>query len=113
MYLALPDIEATLSVIARRSTVGSRLIIVYHAPALMLKLVGWIVRRVGEPLRSAFTAAEMGALLARFGFSVLLDEDVPTTAARLSPTLLGRSRVLKHMRTVVAERKAGAVGAHA
>jgi methyltransferase (TIGR00027 family) len=104
MYLALPDIEATLAVIAHRSTVGSRLIIVYHAPALMLKIVGWMVRRVGEPLRSAFKPLEMRALLSKHGFSVLLDEDIRTTAAKLSPTLLRSTRLLRHMRTVVAKR---------
>jgi methyltransferase (TIGR00027 family) len=94
MYLTLADIEATLSVIARRSTAGSRLIIVYHSPALMLKIVGWLVRRVGEPLRSAFTADEMRDLLTRHGFSALLDEDIPTTPAKISPTLLGSTRLL-------------------
>jgi methyltransferase (TIGR00027 family) len=36
MYLSLADIEASLQVIARRSTPGSRLVIVYHQPAAML-----------------------------------------------------------------------------
>src|SRR5499427_3378297 len=78
MYLAPADIEATLAVIRRRSAAGSRLIIAYHSPALMLRLIGPIVRRMGEPLRSAFTANEMREMLARYGFGVVWDADMPT-----------------------------------
>lgn len=106
MYLTLADIEATLQVIARRSAPGSRLVIVYHQPAAILKLVGWILRRMGEPLRSAFTAPEMRALLGRHGFDVVSDENVAQTAARLSPDLARKMRLVRHMRTVVAGRRA-------
>jgi methyltransferase (TIGR00027 family) len=104
MYLSLPDIEKTLGVIARRSAPRSRLIVVYHSPALTLKLVSWIVRRLGEPLRSVLRAEEMRALLARFGFQVARDEDLRTTAASLSPTVLRGTRFVGHMRTVVADK---------
>ena len=107
MYLSVPDIEATLAVIARRSPAGSRLIVVYHSPALMLRLVGLIVRRLGEPLRSAFTAEQMRALLAKHGFDVVRDEDLATTAAALSPSLASAARMVRHMRTVTADRRAG------
>lgn len=104
MYLRRPDIEATMRVIARRSPPGSRLIIVYVAPGLISSLIGWIVRRVGEPLRSAFEPPQMRALLARHGFTVTHDEDLPTTAAALSPTVARDARLLRHLRTVVADR---------
>jgi methyltransferase (TIGR00027 family) len=104
MYLERRDIEATLTVIARRSLPGSRLIIVYVSPGLMASLIGWIVRRVGEPLRSAFTPKQMRALLAAHHFSVMRDEDLPTTAATLSKAVAQDSRLLKHLRTVVADR---------
>ena len=70
MYLALAEVEATLGVIARRSAAGSRLIVAYHSPALILRLVAFLVARVGEPLRSAFTAHAMRTLLATHGFGV-------------------------------------------
>jgi methyltransferase (TIGR00027 family) len=108
MYLTLADIEASMRVIARRSAPGSTLVIVYHQPAAMLKLVGWLVRRLGEPLRSSFTPPQMRALLARHGFDVATDENVAETAARLSPDLARKMRLVRHMRTVVATRTATA-----
>jgi hypothetical protein len=39
-----------------------------YSPALMLRVVGPFVRRVGEPLRSVFTADGMRALLVKHGF---------------------------------------------
>ena len=85
MYLTRPEIEATLAVVQRRSAVGSRLIVAYHAPAALLWILGPLLRLVGEPLRSVFTEGGMRDLLGRFGFSVTRDEDVPTIAARISP----------------------------
>jgi methyltransferase (TIGR00027 family) len=104
MYLRRRDIEATMRVIARRSPPGSRLIIVYVAPGLMASLIGWIVGRLGETFRSAFRPAQMRALLAAHGFSVTNDEDIPSTAAALSPVVAHDARLLKHLRTVVADR---------
>jgi methyltransferase (TIGR00027 family) len=105
MYLSLADIERTLGIIARRSAPRSRLIVVYHSPAWTLKLVAWIVRRMGEPLRSALRPGEMKAMLARHGFHVVRDEDLRTTAAALSPTVLRGTRFVRHMRTVVADKR--------
>ncbi len=65
MYLTRSAIDATLAVIARRSVPGSRLIVLYHSPALLVHLVGAIVRWLGEPLRSAFRPELMRALRAR------------------------------------------------
>jgi methyltransferase (TIGR00027 family) len=104
MYLSLADIDRTLAVLSRRSAPGSRLIVVYHSPAWTLKLVSWIVRRLGEPLRSVLRADEMKALLARHGFNVVRDEDLRTTAASLSPSVRRGTRFVRHMRTVVADR---------
>jgi methyltransferase (TIGR00027 family) len=104
MYLERADIERTLEAIARRSAPGSRLVVVYHSPALVLKLVAWIVRRLGEPLRSVFRPREMQELLAKHGFLVCRDEDLRTTAAALSPTVLRGTRFVRHMRTVTADR---------
>jgi methyltransferase (TIGR00027 family) len=106
MYLRRSDIEATMQVIARRSAPGSRLIIVYVAPALISTLIGFIVGRLGEPLRSSFKAPEMRALLAKFGFTATHDEDLPTTAAALSPVVAHDARMLRHLRTVIADRQA-------
>jgi methyltransferase (TIGR00027 family) len=102
MYLRRAEVEATLAVIARRSAPGSRLVIAYHSPALMLLLAGLIVRRLGEPLRSVFTANQMRALLDRYGFRVVRDEGLPAIAAALSPELGRATRVMKHFRIVTA-----------
>src|SRR5215470_12522585 len=98
MYLTPADIETTLAVIEHRSAAGSRLIVEYHSPALMLRLIGPIVRRLGEPLRSAFTADTMRALLARYGFGVVRDDDLPTIGGALSAEIAQATRMMKHMR---------------
>ena len=103
MYLTQAAIEATLDVVQKRSASDSRLIVVYHSPAPILKLVGLLLRVVGEPLRSAYSAEQMRELLARFGFDVLADADVPTIGGTLSADL-AQTRYLKHMRIVTAAR---------
>jgi len=104
MYLMPADIEATLAVIKRRSTSGSRLIVMYHSPALMLRLIGPIVRRMGEPLRSSFTADTMRALVARYGFGVVWDADMPTIGGEMSAEIAQATRRMKHLRIVTADR---------
>jgi methyltransferase (TIGR00027 family) len=105
MYLTPAAVEATLAVVQKRSAPASRLIVAYHAPALMLKLIGLLVRRLGEPFRSAFTADAMRALLARHGFQVLRDEGLPKIGAALGSDEVARAtRVMKHARIVTAER---------
>ncbi|HEX5059131.1 MAG TPA: class I SAM-dependent methyltransferase, partial [Kofleriaceae bacterium] len=104
MYLEQAAIEATLAVIQRRSASGSRIVVAYHAPAWKLHLIGLVLKRVGEPLRSAFTPDAMRALLAKYEFRVVSDEDVPTIGSKLSPTLGRESRFLSHMRIVTADR---------
>ena len=81
MYLAQPAIDATLAVIDQRSAPASRLVVAYHAPALILRVVGAAVRRIGEPLRSRFTAGQMRALLARYRFDVVRDASLASLGA--------------------------------
>jgi hypothetical protein len=103
MYLSQPDIEATLAVIQQRSAPSSRVIVLYHSPALILRLVGLIVRWLGEPLRSSFTADQMRALLARSGLAVTRDDDVAAFGASLSAEIGRGTKVAKHMRIVTAD----------
>jgi methyltransferase (TIGR00027 family) len=105
MYLTPAQVEATLALLARRSSPGSRLVIVYHAPGRWtLRVVGLVVRSLGEPLRSSFSEEAMRALLARHGFRAVRDEDLPTAAERLAPAVARASQRVKHMRMVIADR---------
>jgi methyltransferase (TIGR00027 family) len=104
MYLAARDIEATLAVIARRSAATSRLIIVYHSPALLLRVIGLGLKRLGEPLRSAHTAEEMRALLVKYGFRVARDEALPAIGAVLGDSIARSTKRMKHMRVVTADQ---------
>jgi methyltransferase (TIGR00027 family) len=106
MYLTVADIEATLEILARRSAPGSRLIVNYQRPAVVLHLIGLWLRRLGEPLRSAFTPARMSRLLAAHGFEVASDHDLPELAAAISADLARSIRGLNHQRVAVADRGA-------
>lgn len=103
MYLTRAEIEATLAVVARRSAAGSRLIIAYAAPGLILPLVRLLVRRIGEPFRSVLRAGAMKSLLAAYDFAIVSDQNVPTIARRLSDGAWRATRAMKHIRIVVAE----------
>jgi methyltransferase (TIGR00027 family) len=104
MYLSRADVESTLRIIARRSVAGSRLAITYHAPTPVRWVVGVVVSRLGEPLRSVFRAEEMRTLLARYGFTVVRDDDIRGIGAGLSAEMGSRTRRMKHFRIVTAER---------
>ena len=104
MYLTPADVEATLSVIERRSAPGSRVVILYHSPALKLLLVGLVVRRMGEPLRSSFKPAAMRALLAKHGFDVARDRDLRAIGAEMSEEIARAAKPGAHMRVVTADR---------
>jgi methyltransferase (TIGR00027 family) len=104
MYLTREEIEATMRVVAARSAPSSALVIVYASRSPLYWLVGFLVRRLGEPFRSAFTAAQMASLLQPFGFDVVLDEDVPTAAKRSTPTVQSAVRPMRHLRMVHAVR---------
>jgi methyltransferase (TIGR00027 family) len=104
MYLNRRDIEATLQVVQARSSLGSRLIIAYHQPALMLFVIALIVRFMGEPIRTVLTPKQMLDLLDRHAFKVRTDEDIATLGARLSNDVASATRLMKHLRIVVADR---------
>ncbi|HEX3595349.1 MAG TPA: class I SAM-dependent methyltransferase [Polyangiaceae bacterium] len=103
MYLTPAEVEATLAVIQRWSAPQSRLAVVYHSPAVVLRLVGGVLRALGERLRSTFTASDMRALLGRYGFEVVSDADMHAVSASLSPELERATRMVTHQRVVVAD----------
>ncbi|MBO0723163.1 MAG: class I SAM-dependent methyltransferase, partial [Blastocatellia bacterium] len=105
MYLTQDAIEATLAVIERRSAVRSRLIVLYHTPAIMRRFVGLIVRRLGEPFRSHSTAEEMRVLLAKYGFNVTGDKDMHEIGLTMSAEIAHAMRAVKHMRIAIADRE--------
>jgi methyltransferase (TIGR00027 family) len=105
MYLTPAEVEASLATIAARSAPGSRLVVMYLAPWWIARIVGLIVRRLGEPFRSRFTAGEFAALLGRHGFAVASDDDVPALAAGISPALARATRAMRHLRIAVATRR--------
>jgi methyltransferase (TIGR00027 family) len=104
IYLTRAEVDATLTVIARRSAAESQLIAYYHRPALLSLLVGVMVRRLGEPLRSSYRVAAMRALLAKHGFRVTSDEGLPALGARVSAEVGAGAKVLGHARIAVAAR---------
>jgi methyltransferase (TIGR00027 family) len=105
MYLTLREIEATLAVVERRLAAGSRLVIAYHNPALRLRVLGPLLGRLGEPLKSAFTADAMGALLAKYGFAVVSDESLPAVAGRLPDDIARATKTVNHLRIVTADKR--------
>src|SRR5262249_32163229 len=76
----------------------------YHAPSPILLVAGFVVRRIGEPLRSSQTPAEMKTLLARHGFDVVRDAHIAAIAEGISPELARDVRSMTHMRIVIADR---------
>jgi len=103
MYLTIAQIEASLATIRQRSAKTSRLIICYLQPAFFLPIVSLIVRKVGEPLKSTFSAAAMRRLLAKHDFQVVQDEDLATVGSRISPEVVKAARLANHQRVVTAE----------
>ena len=87
-----------------RSSLGSRLIIAYHQPALMLFVIALIVRFMGEPIRTVLSPRQMLGLLDRYAFKVCTDEDISTLGALLSSDVARATRPMKHLRIVVADR---------
>jgi methyltransferase (TIGR00027 family) len=105
MYLTPAQIESTLAVLERRSAIGSRLCVLYHRPALLLQVINAVVARLGEPLRSHQTAAQMRTLLARFGFSVVSDRDMSEIGASFGRGLGEALRSTRHLRLAIADRR--------
>lgn len=106
MYLTQADIEATLSVLQRRSASGSRLILAYHVPALRLKVIGYLLRRIGEPLRSSFRPGQLRSLLRSYGFDVSVDEDLAEAGRALSPKVGRIAERVRHLHVAIATRAA-------
>lgn len=106
MYLTREEIDATMAVVQRRSPPESRLVIAYVSSGPLLATVSQVVRQVGEPVRSVFTADEMATLLAQFGFAVVDDRTVPEIAATLAPPLAAGTQMVRHARMVTAVRRA-------
>jgi methyltransferase (TIGR00027 family) len=104
MYLTPAEVEATLAVVSKRSAPKSRLVVVYHSPALILWLVGALVRRLGEPLRSTFTPKALRALFEKHGFSVTRDADLPTLSDGHSADVRRHVKPMGHTRIATAER---------
>jgi methyltransferase (TIGR00027 family) len=104
MYLTRSAIEATLAVVARRSAEHSRLVVLYHSPSPVLRVVGPIVRFLGEPLRSAFSPEKLAALLANHGFGVVRDRSVAEIGRAISAELGAATKVAGHLRIAVATR---------
>jgi methyltransferase (TIGR00027 family) len=108
MYLTPKEVEATLAGLARRSAPGSSLVVAYHRNKLLTLVIAPLFKRLSEPLRSSFSPRQMGELLARHGFQVSRDLDVPAIAQLLSPELGRETRPLKHLRIATAERSLSA-----
>jgi methyltransferase (TIGR00027 family) len=110
MYLTPAEVDATLAVVAARSAPTSTLAVVYHSPAPILLVVRFFLRRLGEPLRSAFTAERMRAVLARQGFRVVRDDDILGISRSIGIDVHEPSRYGKHVRMAFAVRDGPAAG---
>ncbi|HUB08174.1 MAG TPA: class I SAM-dependent methyltransferase [Myxococcales bacterium] len=76
MYLSQAEVEATLGVVQARSAPGSRLVVLYLTPSLLIRAIGLVGSLAGEAIRSVFSESQMRALLAHFGFQVTQDRDL-------------------------------------
>lgn len=79
LYLTHAAIEATLRAVSDHSAAGSRLAITYTRPAREIgRAIDRVARAlgdlVGEPLHGRYARADMQALLASYGFTVIADE---------------------------------------
>jgi O-methyltransferase involved in polyketide biosynthesis len=104
MYLTPADVEATLAVIEKRSAAGSRLIVVYHRPSAVLKVIGLFVRRLGEPFRSSFKPEAMRALLAKYRFDVVADAAICDLGGAMSAEIRNATKPVKQLRIATADR---------
>jgi hypothetical protein len=59
---------------------------------------------VHGPIRTALTSTQMRMLLERHGFEVRLDEELPTIAAKISSEVAKATKMMKHLRVVIADR---------
>lgn len=114
MYLTPAAVRATVDQIAALSAPGSRLVLNYSVPSWFAKAARATFGRLSrlargedpmadEPNRSAWTPQRIRALLAAVGFTVVADENLATSAARLG--LMGRNTGrLRTFRILLARR---------
>lgn len=102
MYLTHEAMRATLADVARRSAAGSTLVVNYHT-TMRRGLVGWVLRLMGEPVRSEWSPAEMAADLRAAGFQVTGDTGVAEWAERFATGTVD-TRAGRFMRLAVAQR---------
>lgn len=102
MYLTPAVVRATLASIAGRSAKGSTLIVNYHT-TMRGALMRLVLRVMGEPVRSKWSAQEIGEALRAVGFSVAEHSGVEDWAKRFATGTVktGPGRV---MWIVVAQR---------
>jgi methyltransferase (TIGR00027 family) len=81
MYLTRAAMRSTLNDIASRSSPGSTIIVNYHT-TMRRGIVGLILRALREPVRSAWSPAEMAEDLEAAGFAVREDSGGADWAAR-------------------------------
>jgi methyltransferase (TIGR00027 family) len=105
MCLDRYEIETTLRIVTERSAPGSRLIVAYHQPALMLLVLKLIVRRLGEPIRTVLPPQQMRELLSRYGLRTRWDRDLPSIGSKLSAEIGHATRRMRPLRIVTADRK--------
>jgi methyltransferase (TIGR00027 family) len=113
-YLRREEVRAAAAAVAALSAPGSRLVANYEAPstvarlglALAFTLTTLAGRRpvtAGEPRRSAWTPAAIGALVGGLGLTVADDRDLGTVAEDLD-LRLRTGRYLSTSRVLVADR---------
>jgi methyltransferase (TIGR00027 family) len=106
MYLDLPTIEATLSVIAARSAPTSRLALLYVSRSPFVHVANFLVTRLGEPFRSSFRPSAMRWLLRKYGFAVDDDRRLDRIGAQMGPHVAAATaRVTRHQHIVVATKR--------
>jgi methyltransferase (TIGR00027 family) len=113
-YLRSGAVVATLRAISALSPVGSRLIVNYQSPSVRAavgRLAARTMATVGgganpwssEPIRSTWHRHDMDALLSRYGFPVVTDDDLLTLAERLT-IRINRTMSLRTGRVAVGDR---------
>jgi methyltransferase (TIGR00027 family) len=103
MYLSQAEVEATLGVVQARSAPGSRLVVLYLTPSLLIRAIGLVGSLAGEAIRSVFSESQMRALLAHFCFDVTQDRDLDAITRSLLGDASG-SWWAKQLRIVSAVR---------
>lgn len=102
MYLTPDAMRATLADVSSRSAPGSTLVINYHT-SMRRGLFGLYLRLIGEPVRSAWSPAQMAGELAHGGFEVSEDTGVTEWAQRYATGQV-EMRAGRVMRVAVADR---------